>query len=361
MTETLTSISQSTPVLDLIHDLFGNPSTEYQGMIALCEHGYVFEKTYYNLKAKNPDGQLFSLTLPVATPNLVAHANPAVKAAAKKIITGWLVGLMEKLPAVVSPADDEGFVEVESPEPPLTQSVFWIKWYRDTKKVGLKEAKAAYDAKMAEINAAKVLIEGSIEPPITSATKVKWIKWYREQTGASMPDAIKAFEAKHAAIVKAGPEINPVASEAKPVEVDIAPPKPTTPKGFTPMPTAKPEPKPTMKVIDLKDAVALGQPVKGTSDSSVYKVVAIAEGETMKIAARQDSPGNLSLRIELSKSSPELVGRIKQAGFSWKGNYGSVHCTLGQVPRARVLGAMLFSLNVKFDRMINNEQEWAAL
>lgn len=117
-----------------------------------------------------------------------------------------------------------------------------------------------------------------------------------------------------------------------------------TPTGFAP------------GVIKLETATALGQKVAGTSPGSVYHVIAL--NPRVKLAARL-LDGELSLRAE----GPLMTGAEKQGlaqlgmTFSAGGNYYSTHFKLGDVPLARVLGAVLYGCSIAFTLQIKGAQE----
>ena len=129
------------------------------------------------------------------------------------------------------------------------------------------------------------------------------------------------------------------------------PPSPTNFAGskHSPMQTAK-----TAKTMALKDATDLGQPVKGTSLGSIYRVVAL--NDRVKVAA-QIKGSDMSLRVEVKSPTEQELTAIKVM-FDWKGSYGSKHLALGAVPPSRALGALLFSLEgIVFDKMVHGKKE----
>ena len=122
-------------------------------------------------------------------------------------------------------------------------------------------------------------------------------------------------------------------------------------------------PLPVAAVIQLRDATALLQKVKGTSLDSVYHTIAL--NDRVKVAARitsvaTTSEKTVSFRIEMPNATKEEQLRVKQAliigtGSSWKGNYGSLHITTGNLPLGRVVGAFLMGLGVQFSQQITWE------
>jgi len=113
----------------------------------------------------------------------------------------------------------------------------------------------------------------------------------------------------------------------------------------TPAPKIKPE------VIGLVDAEAVGQKVHGTSSGSVY--VAVALNDRVKLASRLQG-SNLSLRVEVKGPTPSEVAAIKASGMAWHGpsGYGSIHMDTQSIPPRRVLGAFIYGMGIKFDRVL---------
>ncbi len=116
-------------------------------------------------------------------------------------------------------------------------------------------------------------------------------------------------------------------------------------------------------VIKLRDAEVLGQQVYGTSSSSVYRTVAV--NPKVKVAVKRDGT-SMGCRVELAPnleySDQEMLAkRIENAGFNWKGDYGSVHFNLVNLSAARVLGALLGGMNIKFDQQLTTDDELNAL
>ena len=102
--------------------------------------------------------------------------------------------------------------------------------------------------------------------------------------------------------------------------------------------------------IGLIDAVKLGQPVKSSSDESVYFCVALAEN--MKVGARL-LKGHVSVRVEGDIGGN--ISRLKKAGFDLHPTYASFHVDASApVLRYKVLGAALFGLGVAFDQIISD-------
>jgi hypothetical protein len=99
----------------------------------------------------------------------------------------------------------------------------------------------------------------------------------------------------------------------------------------------------------LKDAVAVYQPVKGTSHSSRYVVVAM--NEKVKVACRI-AGDELSIRVE-GDLTPEVVNAFQSVSVTKKDQYLSGHFALeGKVTHARLLGSILLGSGLKFDTVM---------
>jgi hypothetical protein len=118
----------------------------------------------------------------------------------------------------------------------------------------------------------------------------------------------------------------------------------------------KPKAKPTAQVVHLRDALAIGQKVFGTSGGSIYTVIAL--NPRVKIAARLKGHG-LSIRAEFNGASEHELALLKQLGLQAKdgGQYMSTHMDLEEVPVGRVVGAMLMDSGIEFEDQIKSGKE----
>lgn len=105
--------------------------------------------------------------------------------------------------------------------------------------------------------------------------------------------------------------------------------------------------------IKLKDATTLGQRVYGTSIGTTYRVIAL--NPRVKVACNIKG-SEVSLRVECVSPTSQELEAVKTA-LIWKGSYGSKHLLTGSVPVYRVLGALLFSMEVSFDQMVHGKNE----
>lgn len=107
-------------------------------------------------------------------------------------------------------------------------------------------------------------------------------------------------------------------------------------------------------VIPLRDAKALYQRVVGTSEGSVYVVVAISVNGKVKIAAKVEGGGaSLSVRAEGDGMDSDVVTRLSGQGMTLKvkpqSQYMSGHYHCNQLaPPDKVLGAILLGSGIPF-------------
>jgi hypothetical protein len=117
----------------------------------------------------------------------------------------------------------------------------------------------------------------------------------------------------------------------------------------------KPKTQPINKVINLRDAKALGQKVHGTASGSVYHVIAL--NDRVKLASRIYKNGTISIRVECESATPEEMNRIMKSEIIWKGNYGSLHLSAGEAGEQgvrRAVGGFVFDLGsaIKWDQVL---------
>lgn len=110
-----------------------------------------------------------------------------------------------------------------------------------------------------------------------------------------------------------------------------------------------PVPKITDAVINLRDAKAVGQRVKGTSQGSVYHCVAL--NPRVKVATRV-SGGSVSVRVECDNATKHEVDKLLGVGLSEKGGYYSLHLSTQESSATKVVGALLYGMCVKFDEVL---------
>lgn len=115
------------------------------------------------------------------------------------------------------------------------------------------------------------------------------------------------------------------------------------------------KPTPSASVLKLKDARALGQKVKGTSGSSVYRTVAVGP---LNVAIKGDN-GSLSIRAEFQDARDlKVVNSLKQMGFTDNDSYLSMHMhTSGSLPMMRVVGAVVMGIGTQFEQVATTQEQ----
>lgn len=166
----------------------------------------------------------------------------------------------------------------------------------------------------------------------------------------SQYEASKAAKLLHAVgvVAKLEPAAGPIPVAAVKEWAAAAKPVPAT----TPWPaTVKPVP----SVIDLKHAAALGQKVHGTSPGSVYYCIALSEH--VKVAARLNKGGAVSIRAEWTDNPTGELQKLQEAGVQMKKEYGSIHFDASGVQLQRVVGAFLVGTGINWKAAVMNGAE----
>lgn len=115
----------------------------------------------------------------------------------------------------------------------------------------------------------------------------------------------------------------------------------------------------TEVAVALSDATKLGQRVLGTEKTSIYRVIALGE-LGINVAMRWEKGGyDASFRLASKNDIPMPVrGRIKKNAFEFKpGGHASLHLSIGDIPINRVMGAVLFGLDLKLKQHITSVEE----
>ena len=315
----------------------GHPTTaKVQGLISL---GVKFEVGLFNLTAKMA-GQSYQMNL---TKGSTAFMKGSVDGFAltqnQKLVTDWVNGLIEaatkaKLTPTSAPTMK---LKPESPVQPVQSSaadsfsvvltgakpemnlIIAIKAARKLLGVGLKPAKDMIEA----VQAGKVVV---FSAGSTQSVAEEFVNVLAEADviALAMPDtAVGAFLAGKPLMEQAAAWVPPVG-----------------------------KPKPTSGVIHLRDAKAVGQKVHGTSHGSVYHCIAL--NERIRVAARVFSGGQISVRAEWDNATPSELERLKEAGFSMKGAYASIHLNSENVPHARVIGSFIIGLGIEWQDALFN-------
>jgi len=112
---------------------------------------------------------------------------------------------------------------------------------------------------------------------------------------------------------------------------------------------------PVQQVLPLRDAKALYQRVIGTSEGSVYVVVALSSESKIRVAAKIEHSMSLSVRVEGDGLAEEVVvATLKAQALTLKAKptfkYMSGHYACNaEAPPNKVLGAILLGSGIKFD------------
>ena len=127
--------------------------------------------------------------------------------------------------------------------------------------------------------------------------------------------------------------------------------------GVIPAPVVK---QPVDKVVPLRDAEALHQRVVGTSTGSTYVVVALSDKQVVKVAAKIEGEGSLSVRVEgPGLAENEVVAALIAHGLTKKTQLnftymsGHYQCD-SNAPAAKVLGSILLGCGLTFSTPFPN-------
>lgn len=117
------------------------------------------------------------------------------------------------------------------------------------------------------------------------------------------------------------------------------------------------KPLPSSAVMSLREAQAIGQKVRGTSDGSVYVTVAV--GERVKLAVKKSGDtGPVSIRAEWKNATQAEKTLLSAAGMSLKNDYASIHLTPTMEAKApRIIGAFIMGLGVEWQDAVISAQQ----
>jgi hypothetical protein len=116
--------------------------------------------------------------------------------------------------------------------------------------------------------------------------------------------------------------------------------------------------KPVPQVLNLREAKAVGQKVRGTSNGSTYTTIAV--GDRIKIAAKLTG-GKASIRAEWEGATPDELKRLEAAGLDMKSDYASMHLEKGEVSLAKLIGGFLMDTGLKFHSQVASSDELAGV
>ena len=311
--------------------VFGPDHTVTKAVVQMGAVGVQFTISLFTCSATYL-GQTYQVSLTVGTTALMKDAvDSLIMEQNKKIIQQWVSGLMVKVAPSVVPD--------MSPVPKIPFQTVTPSSFEETKLVSVVITKVP-----ADIN------------------NILFIKTIRTITGLTLgPAKIMAESAKSGAVVVLLQQVsheNAMSALTKLAELGVSahindpmgPVQPSlNPSDFEhlqPKPTAKP----VSSVIKLREAQALGQKVKGTSTGSVYYCIAL--NERIRLAARIYAAGSISIRAEWDGATVDELSKLEESGMHVKSDYASIHLNAEGVPPARVIGAFVTGLGIKWETAV---------
>lgn len=181
--------------------------------------------------------------------------------------------------------------------------------------------------------------------------KVAAIKKYRELTGASLKEAKDKVEAWISDLtdIANNPDVQKIIKEANKEDDNAKFHAPDSPQPADIKPEVADV---TAAPVSLSNASMLMQPVKGTSTSSIYNVIAL--GEHAKVAVRIKKDNNIAIRVSPltshGKKACATAGLDKKEG----GHYSlHLHPTEKSLVN-KTVGAVLFAMDLDWDGVVAN-------
>lgn len=310
--------------------LFGLTHPVTQQVKNLIALGFTFETTLYECKAKFQTVP-FSVSLPNGTSSLMkGTVSPVFVQQSKNLIETWVKQMAEKA-TFVSPAANIMNASVPEHVVVLTgytgNLIVLIKVIRQITGLGLAQAKAMAEGVIAGVPV-NVIVLPTHEQATIAMLKLSGI-------GASVK-----IQSKGAA----GQSVKTSATFNNPESVKV-----------TGEPVFASKPKPVPSVVPLRQAAAIGQKVKGTSNGSVYYCVAV--GEHVRLAARIHKGGTISIRAEWDGTPTEDLKKLQESGLQMKGGYGSMHLDAQGVPHGRVIGSFVLGTGIEWKQIVMSSTE----
>ena len=317
--------------------VFGNTHPVTNKVKFLIAHGVTFEIGMYVLTA-SVNGMKNTKTLTIgSTAMMKGSADTHLLAANKLMIQDWVGDLASSLPIPAVP--DVPVVPTGVPlmfnvvlEKPVSSgynTIAVLKLIQKVTEQGLVESKKQLQEFQAGLK--PILNVGVSEQKATDIVA----QFAKEGITAYVADLSTAQKV----------DVKPASSPVGIME------------GFEQVSSLSPkkEAVPTSQVIQLREAMALGQPVKGTSSGSVYRTVAV--NKRVKVAARIYKSGSVSIRAEWKDATPTELDLLKQAGLDMKKDYASIHFNVNEVPPGRVIGAFVIGLGIEWDAAVNSSKQ----
>jgi hypothetical protein len=291
---------------------------------ALLSQGVAFEVSLYNVKA-TVKGKAVQVNLTYGTTALMkGTADAVVLSQNKKLIEEWIGGLYNSQGSPVAP---KAPVQAPVQTQPIGYRLMLLGVTHPLPHI-LKLVKAVHTVTGGTVAQAKQKVELSMAG------------------GAEVGVELGVYPSLEAANLAAAPIM---AAEGHVQLVPVNPPVVAPPQGVV-GPGPYSWAKPVDKVIDLKEAKALGQKVHGTSTGSVYHTVAFTDH--VKVAARLYKSGSISIRAEWTDNPVGDLKLLAEAGLQMKPNYGSIHFDAQDVPLPRVIGAFLLGTGIEWTQVV---------
>lgn len=318
-------IDVSSSPVTFFDKLFGPEHPAAQKAHALATAGVTFLVTLFDCRATLPDGATELVNTTIGTITLVSgKASPAVLHHNRQLIEQWLMLL--KMP--------------EQPEPVFTMTVQSVP--AGQKIWTIKALRTALEWSLVE---SKNFVE-SLPKAITFQSQAAMATLAQALTdlgcGVTLSPAASGYQMNDVL----SPTVSTAATTTT-FTTDASTSTGTGPWVTIPFP-AKPKPVPT--VVPLREAKAIGQKVKGTSQGSVYHCVAL--NARVRVAARVHKTGSISIRAEWENATASELEKLQAAGLVMKHDYASLHMDAGQVPAARVIGAFMLGTGIHWSDVL---------
>lgn len=313
--------------LVFFNKVFGSTAATTNRVKALLSHGVTFEVSLYSIRAYSGSKTPLSVVqLTTGSTSLIkGTVDQMVALQNRKAIEQWVANLYQEqgAPAVVKPAPvvlPQTLVSVTAlgltDTDPKPNFISLIKAIREVTGDSLAVAKTKAESLLAGVDVAFGVYKTLEEAKIKTHQLQGLVK-----VALGGVEALKVSAVPHSVV---GPYSW---DKTKPVD----------------------------KVIDLKDAAALGQKVHGTSTGSVYHTIALTD--KVKVAARLYKSGSISIRAEWTDSPTEELKKLAEAGVQMKPTYGSIHFDAQDVPLQRVIGAFLVGTGIQWKAAVMNGAE----
>lgn len=336
-----------------------------------------FEISLYAITAKTPAGAQYQVSLTKGTTALMkGNLAPEFAITNKKLIVEWI----QKLHGKFVPGTPDWEASASTPAPPPTELDVTLTAFHGNKLFAIKAVQTMTGW---SLTTAKAFVESvtsgsktppSITIPIDKAMEIlstltdkkvgaEGTATYDGVTHSLAGIVIPLLEAKKKtatlteAVKKAGDAAKDLsAALAEGMEHGPALYKQQVAKGAAVVAEALGVKTKTSQVISLRDSQAIGQPVHGTSQGSVYYTV--ATGPRVRLAARVHKGGSVSIRAEWKPTlTPDEKQKLQDIGLQMKSDYASMHLNAADVPVGRVIGAFVIGIGLEWDAIVKSSAE----